>query len=441
MDTDIQQRTADQALVPGAGGPGTDYPAHGSESTTSGIIVGIGRQLGLRRHLARVGVVLGFVALVAVAVGAFGSGAGEEAAIGQMPPPEVSVSTVVARSVQPWDEFTGRVTAVESVELRPRVSGYVERVAYQEGQFVHKGDLLFLIDQRSYRAEYERARAELARARSAAALARSQDERTQELLLARAASQEESDERGAAADQSLAAVRAAEAALERARLDLEFTEVRSPIDGRAGRARVTAGNLAQADSTLLATVVSVDPVYVYFDTDEQTYLRYLALSHSGERAASGNAVRIGLANEAGFPHPGSVDFVDNQVDASTGTMQLRALVPNPDRLLVPGLFARVQLQAGDDRAALLIDDKAVLTDQDRKYVYVLGPGNAAVRKDIELGRSAGDLRVVTSGLAPGDQVIVNGMQKVFFEGMPVSPQRVAMGEPSPGAVHVAAGTN
>jgi multidrug efflux system membrane fusion protein len=358
-----------------------------------------------------------------------------------MPPPEVSVSTVLTQNVQPWDEFTGRVTAVESVELRPRVSGYVERVAYEEGQFVRKGELLFLIDQRTYRAEHARARAELARARSEAALARSQDERTQALVQARAASQEESDERSAAADQSLAAVRAAEAALERARLDLEFTEVRAPIDGRAGRALVTAGNLAQADSTLLTTVVSVDPVYVYFDTDEQTYLRYLALARSGERATSGNAVRIGLANEAGFPHAGSVDFIDNQVDAGTGTMRARALVPNPDLLLTPGLFARVQVQAGDDRAALLIDDKAVLTDQDRKYVYVLGPGNAAVRKDIELGRTAGDLRVVTAGLTASDKVIVNGVQKVFFEGMPVSPQLVAMGKSPASALRVAAGTN
>jgi len=386
-------------------------------------------------------VVLGFIALVAAALAAFGSGSGDEAGMGQMAPPEVSVSTVLKQSVQPWDEFTGRVSAVESVELRARVSGYVERVAFEEGQFVRKGDLLFVIDPRTYRAEYERARADLARARSEAALARSQDERTQALVLARAASQEESDERSAAVDQSRAAVHAAEAALERARLDLGFTEVRAPIDGRAGRALITAGNLAQADSTLLTTVVSVDPVYVYFDTDEQTYLRYLALSRSGERAASGNAVRIGLANEAGFPHAGTVDFVDNQVDASTGTMRARALVPNPDLLLTPGLFARVQVQAGDDRAALLIDDKAVLTDQDRKYVYVLGPGNAAVRKDIELGRTAGDLRVVTSGLAPGDQVIVNGVQKVFFEGMPVSPQRVAMGESPSSALRVAAGTN
>lgn len=435
MDKDLQQQTADQSLAPSAAGPGADYPAHGSESTASGII------RGTRRHLARVGAVLGFATLVATALVAFGSNGGGEAGMGQMPPPEVSVSTVVTQSVQPWDEFTGRVTAVESVELRSRVSGYIERVAYEEGQFVGKGDLLFLIDQRTYRAEYERARAELARARSEAALARSQDERTQALVAARAASQEESDERSAVADQTLAAVRAAEAALERARLDLEFTEVRAPIDGRAGRALVTAGNLAQADSTLLTTVVSVDPVYVYFDTDEQTYLRYLALARSGERAASGNAVRVGLANEAGFPHAGTVDFVDNQVDASTGTMRARALVPNPDLLLTPGLFARVQVQAGDDRAALLIDDKAVLTDQDRKYVYVLGPGNAAVRKDIELGRSEGDLRVVTSGLAPDDQVIVSGVQKVFFEGMPVSPQRVASARSPASALRVAAGTN
>lgn len=436
MDMDIQRQTHNQALAPGAGDPPANYPAHGSESATRGTIRG-----ALAGHLPWTGAALVLIALVGTTLVAFGSGANHDAGIGHMRPPDVSVATVLTQSVQPWDEFTGRVTAVESVELRARVSGYVERVAYEEGQFVRKGDLLFLVDQRSYRAEYERARAELARARSEAALARSQDERTRALVAARAASQEESDERRAAADQSLAAVRAAEAALERARLDLEFTEVRAPIDGRAGRALITAGNLAQADSTLLTTVVSVDPVYVYFDADEQTYLRYQGLARSGERAASGNAVRIGLATETGFPHAGTVDFIDNQVDAGTGTIRVRALVPNPGLLLTPGLFARVQLQGGEERAALLIDDRAVLTDQDRKYVYVLGPGNAAVRKDVTLGRTSGDLRVVTAGLEAGDTIIVNGVQKVFFEGMPVSPQLVAMGESSSGAVRVAAGSN
>jgi multidrug efflux system membrane fusion protein len=377
-----------------------------------------------------------FIAWRASGAGEDGPGAGAQAA---PPPPEVSVAPVVERRVRQWDDFTGRVEAVESVELRPRVSGYVERVVFEEGQEVRKGDLLFVIDPRSYRAEFDRATAELARARSEAQLARSQDERAQALLAAKAASREESDARHAAVAQTLAAVRAAEAALARARLDLGFTEVGAPISGRAGRALITAGNLAQADATLLTTIVSLDPMYVYFEGDEQVYLRYLELAKRGARRASGNPVRVGLANEAGFPHAGVLDFLDNRIDPGTGTIRARALVPNPDHTLTPGLFARVQMEGGTELAALLIDDKAVLTDQDRKYVYVLGPGNTAVRKDVVLGRSADGLRVVREGLAAGDRVIVNGVQKVFFAGMPVAPQAVAMGTRVSAAPKAAAG--
>jgi multidrug efflux system membrane fusion protein len=194
--------------------------------------------------------------------------------------------------------------------------------------------------------------------------------------------------------------------------------VRSPIDGRAGRALVTTGNLAQADGTLLTTVVSLDPVHVYFESDEQAFLR--------DGTASQREVRVGLADESGHPHAGVVDFVDNQVDPATGTIRARAVLANPDRRFTPGLFARVQLEGGARAKALLIDDKAVLTDQDRKYVYVLGKGNQAVRKDVVLGRSADGLRVVESGLGAQDVVIVNGVQKVFFPGMPVVPKKVAM---------------
>jgi multidrug efflux system membrane fusion protein len=354
------------------------------------------------------------------------------------PPPEVSVAQVVSRDVRQWDEFTGRVTAVETVELRPRVSGYVERVAYEEGQEVRKGDLLFRIDARSYRAAFDRARAELERTRSESALAASELTRAQTLIDGRAISGEEFDARKAAATQASAAVRGAEAALDRARLDLEFTEVRAPIDGRAGRALVTVGNLAQADSTLLTTLVSLDPVHVYFEADEQTYLGYKELARRGERDESRNPVRIGLANETGYPHAATLDFTDNQVDPRTGTIRARAVVPNPDRVFTPGLFARVQLEGSGVFHALLIDDKAVLTDQDRKYVYVLGPGNRAERRDVELGRTVDGLRIVTSGLEPSDKVIVHGVQKVFVAGMPVSPQVIAMGDPPPSGLKVAA---
>ncbi|HJW46555.1 MAG TPA: efflux RND transporter periplasmic adaptor subunit, partial [Lysobacter sp.] len=292
-----------------------------------------------------------------------------------------------------------------------------------------KGDLLFVIDQRPYRAAFDRAQAELERARSEARLAQAQGARAQTLIEAKAISREDFETRKAATSGTTAAVRAAEAAVTATRLDLQFTEVRSPIDGRAGRALVTEGNLAQADATLLTTVVSQDPVFVYFESDEQSFLRYGDLARKGERNDTRNPVRVGLANETGYPHQGTVDFVDNQVDPRTGTIRARAVLRNPDRLFTPGLFARVQLEGSGEFKAMLIDDKAVLTDQDRKYVYVLGPKNAAVRKDIVLGRSIDGLRVVESGLTPTDKVIVHGVQKVFFPGMPVAPKQIAMGAP------------
>lgn len=354
-----------------------------------------------------------------------------EPAAGMPPPPEVSVAQVLSKQVSEWDDFTGRVTAIETVELRPRVSGYVERVAYQEGQEVKKGDLLFVIDQRRYKAQLDQAQADLERARAEARLAQTQDVRAQTLVEAKAISREEFETRRAATTQGNAAVRAAEAAVANAQLDLQFTQVRSPINGRAGRAAVTEGNLAQADSTLMTTLVSQDPVFVYFEADEQSFLRYQALARDGKRAQSQNPVRVGLANEQGYPHEGTVDFTDNQVDPATGTIRARAVLRNPDRIFTPGLFARVQLEGSSSVKAMLIDEKAVLTDQDRKYVYVLGPKNAATRKDVQLGRIVDGLRVVNSGLAPTDKVIVHGVQKVFFPGMPVSPKQIAMGAAAP----------
>lgn len=342
------------------------------------------------------------------------------------PPPQVSVAPVLSEQVRQWDEFTGRVQAVQSVELRPRVGGYVERVAFTEGQDVRAGDLLFVIDPRPYQAALGQAQAQLERARSEAMLAGAQTVRAQALVEAQAISREEFETRNAATAQGNAAVRAAEAAVAAARLDLQFTQVRAPIDGRVGRALVTAGNLAQADATLLATVVSQDPVHVHFEADERTWLRYAQMAREGERATTRNPVRVGLAGDTGYPHPGEVDFVDNHVDPATGTIRARAVLRNPDGVFTPGLFARVQLEGSGDIQALLIDDRAVLTDQDRKYVYVLGEGDTAQRRDVVLGPAIDGLRVVEHGLAAGDRVIVNGLQKVFMPGMAVTPETVAM---------------
>ena len=349
------------------------------------------------------------------------------------PPPDVSVAKVVQRSIAQWDEFTGHVEASETVEIRPRVSGYIDAVKYTDGQEVTKGQVLFVIDQRPYQAELERAEAELARTQTQAKLARTEVARARKLIEAKMISQEEYDQRAAASEQGTASIRAAAAALDVAKLNFEFTEVKSPIDGRAGLALITPGNLVttQPSSTLLTTVVRLDPVYVYFEGDEQTYLRYVEMARTGERPSSRDAhnpVRIGLANEKGFPHEGYMDFVDNQLNPQTGTIRARAVLDNSDRAFTPGLFARVQLLGSAATETLLIDEKAILTDQDRKFVYVLNEGNQAIRRDVKLGRLVDGMRVVTSGLQAGDTVIVHGIQKIFYPGMVVNPQPIAMGE-------------
>lgn len=359
---------------------------------------------------------------------------------GMPPPPDVSVAAVVSKPVRQWDAFTGRVAATDSVDVRARVSGYVQRIAFKEGDEVKQGELLFVIDPRPYKAALDNASAQLDRSRAAVRLAQAQDKRAQSLIQSGAISRDDYDKSSATLAQANADVRAGEAALATAKLNLEYTEVRSPIAGRVGRALLTLGNLTQADQTVLTSVVSQDPVYVYFQPDEQTFLRYSELARKGERSSSANPVHIGLANDSGFPYSGTVNFVNNQVDPATGTINARAVVSNPDRVFVPGLYARVQLEGSGEFKATLIDDKAVLTDQDRKYVYVLGPENKAMRKDVTLGGMIEGLRVVSAGLEPNDKVIVSGLQKIFFPGAPVKPSEVPMGAPTapPAAPAVAA---
>jgi len=366
---------------------------------------------------------------------------GSQAETAGPPPPQVSAAPVLVKPVSQWDDFSGRVEAVQSVELRPRVSGYIDKVNYVEGDEVKKGDVLFTIDARSYQAEYDRARAELTRARTQATVARSESERAKKLSEQQAISTESWEQRRAAADQAGANVQAAQAALDAAALNLEFTKVRAPIDGRAGRAMVTAGNLVTAgdSASVLTTLVSLDTVFVYFDADEGTFLRYAQMARKGERPSERDSelpVKVGLSGEEGFPHTGKVDFLDNQVTRSTGTIRVRALLDNADRAFTPGLFARVQLLGSGEFQAMLIDDKAVLTDQDRKYVYVVDKEGKAQRRDIQLGRTAEGLRIVQQGLAAGDRVIIDGVQKVFMPGMPVQAKAVAM-QPAAAAAPVA----
>ncbi len=347
------------------------------------------------------------------------------------PAPAVSAADVVVKSISQWDSFNGRIEAVESVQLRPRVSGYIDKVNYTDGQEVKKGEVLFTIDDRTYRAALEQAQANLARAKTQASLAQSEANRTDKLVNTNVVSREEWEQRRSAATQAQADIRAAQAAVDAAQLNLDFTKVTAPIDGRASRALITSGNLVTAGDTasVLTTLVSQKTVYVYFDVDESTYLHYQNLARSGQGASSNHTalpVEIGLTGEEGYPHQGKVDFLDNQLTPSTGTIRMRALLDNAQRQFTPGLFARVRLPGSAEFKATLIDDKAVLTDQDRKYVYIVDKEGKAQRRDITPGRLADGLRIVRQGLNPGDKVIVEGLQKVFMPGMPVNAKTVAM---------------
>lgn len=356
------------------------------------------------------------------------SQAAEEPAPSQ---PSVSIVFVVERQVIHWDEFNGRIEAVETVALRPRVSGHIEKINYREGQTVTRGDVLFEIDARGYQAALTRAEADLASARAHASLARSEASRAQRLASLKAVSAEELEQRRAASAQADAAVQFAQAAVETARLELDFTQVRAPISGRAGRALVTVGNLVSSEGSenILTTLVSLDPMHVHFDSDERTYLRYAQMVRTGKRPDERNGgvpVNIGLVGEGGHPHAGQVDFIDNRVDPDTGTIRARATLSNPDGLLTPGLYARVRLQGSVPFKAVLVDDKAVMTDQDRKYVYIVDENDTAERRDVSLGRLVEGLRIVEKGLQQGDRVIVNGIQKITHTGMPVRVQVVSM---------------
>jgi membrane fusion protein, multidrug efflux system len=341
-------------------------------------------------------------------------------------PVPVEAAAVVPKSIRLSDEFNGRVASINSVEVRARVTGYVDKVAYREGDSVKQGDLLFVIDPRPYRDALDSAKASLERERAAAAFADIQSKRAQALNASQAISLEEYQNRDSDLSQSAARVHEAEAAVATAELNLSFTEVRSPVDGRTSRAQLTRGNLAQADQTILTTVVSQNPLYVYFDCDEQSYLRFQERAHRGNGVSSENPVHVALANETGFPHAGRIDFLDNEVIPSTGTIRARVVLPNPDHLLTPGLYARVQLESTGAVQALLVDDKAILTDQNQQYVYVVGPGNVAQRKDVVTGGMADGLRLIRSGLAPGDRVVLSGLQQIYFPGAPITPKDVAM---------------
>ncbi len=351
------------------------------------------------------------------------------------PPPKVKVVQPVAREIIEWDEYTARLDAVDSVEVRPRVSGYLQSIHFVDGGIVKKGDLLFTIDPRPYEAVLHRAEADLQLAETRLGLARKNFARAGDLIASHAISQEEADIRESNLRQAEASVEEAKAAVDAARLDVEFTHVSAPVSGRVGRKLVTEGNLVNGgvgtQGTLLTTIVSLDPIYAYFDADEGSLLKYSRLARTGQRPSSReykNPVHVALADEEGFPHDGVMDFVDNQVDRGTGTIVGRALLPNPDLSLIPGLFARLQLPGSGKYRAILLPDEGIGSDQSQKFVFVVDGDAKAQYRTVKIGPLVDGLRVVREGLTPDDWVVVAGLQRVR-PGITVDAQRETIPPP------------
>ena len=363
-------------------------------------------------RFSRYGLLLAFLNLSLVAVVALAA-APASAPVA----PTVTVAPVEQRTLIEYRELLGHVDAVESVEVRPRVSGHIDEVRLQAGQLVTKGDVLFVIDPRWYRAQFDLATARVEGARIRAGIAEREAKRSDALLKERAISSEEADTRSSRLAEARAELLAAEATLASARLDLEYTEVRAPISGRVSRAYVTAGNLVSgspAGATLLTSIVSTGDVYVYADVDEATVLAFNRLQAAGQLATRNGRipVEMQLNDEAGFPHRGLIESADNRLDAATGSLVLRMMFPNADGRLIPGLFARVQIPVSAPAPAIFISERAIGTDQSQKFVLTVGADNTVAYHAVKLGPIIDGKRVVREGLSFGDRVIVNGLQRV-----------------------------
>jgi RND family efflux transporter MFP subunit len=367
------------------------------------------------------------------------SGCDSSLPVAETPPPPVGVSQPMVREVIDHDDYEGRIAAVETVEVRARVRGHLVKVNFEDGQMVKEGDLLFEIDPRPYKAALDAAEAQKAAAEASLGLAKKEYARTAQLARTGAASREELDIWTAKQAVATADRLKALAAVEQANLDLGFTKIEAKIQGKTSRTQVTVGNLVNAGGgdMLLTTITSVDPMYVYFDVDERALLRYRKQFRKGPNEGGAEPsvkdlkipVNVALEGEEGFPHKGVIDFADNRVNPSTGTIQVRGVLPNITRILDSGMRARVRIPVSDPHKSLMITERAVGTDQGRKFVYVINEQNVAERRDVKVGRLSDGLQVVQGGVKSEDWIVVNGIQRVR-DGAKVEPKRISM----PGAV-------
>lgn len=367
------------------------------------------------------------LAFGAAALGLAGCGDGHgdaKAQAGPPPAPPVSVAAAIEREVVDTDEFPGRVEAVEAVEVRARINGYLQSIHFKAGAQVRKGELLFTIDPRPFEAQVAAAEAQAAATRAQLELARTELKRNEEMWADRATSKRELDDAAARVRTLESQLGGQEAAAITARLNLGYARITAPISGRVGKAEITVGNLVQGEmppSPVLTTIVSTNPVHVSFQASESAYLRFIAGARTTSLAAA-----VALADEEGFPHTGRIEFVDNQVDPASGTIRMRATVDNSSGRFTPGLFARVKLaDAARPRKAVLVADRAIGTDQTKRFVLVLGEGNQTQYREVRIGRLIDGLRVIESGLKAGEVIVVNGLQRVR-PGAPVTPQTVPM---------------
>lgn len=367
------------------------------------------------------------VAVAMLSVAWIAAGCSQEAPPKASAPPQVSVAPAYQRFVQEFDEFTARLEAPDTVEIRARVAGALHAVHFREGQIVKKGDLLFTIDPRPFAAEVARLEAQLVTARTQAELSKSELARAEKLVAIQGVSQQEVDQLRAAARNAQSAIHVAEAALTQGRLNVEFTRITAPVSGRTSRANITPGNLVSMGDPVLTTLVSSDKVYAYFDASEATYLKYAKAARDGTRPSgrdAPNPVMMALANEEGFPHQGHIDFVDNRLNPATASIRGRAVFDNREGRFTPGLFARIKLIGSGSYQATLVAERAITTDQTRKMVLVVGPDNIVQPRQVKPGALIEGMRVV-EGVKPGERVVVDGLLRAF-PGAPVTPQLLAV---------------